>query len=74
MAKVSTKSQLKHEILYFIFLLLVYCVIVACNVTRNEICNQELLVNAILALESRWLKTVVVGDVFNAYRETLGVY
>lgn len=37
--------------------------IVACDVTRNEICNQELLVIDLLVLESRWLRTVIVGEV-----------
>jgi len=35
-------------------------VIVACNVTRNEICSSEILVIDLLALESRWLRTFVV--------------
>ena len=40
--------------------MLVGGVIVACNVTRNEICSSEILVIDLLALESRWLRTFVV--------------
>jgi hypothetical protein len=59
---------------YFSFLLLVDGVIVACNVTRNEICSQEFLVIDVLALESRWLRTFVVGEVFKCIqRYTVGL-
>lgn len=46
----------------------------ACNVTRNEICSQELLVVDVLALESRWLRTFVVGEMHSGCNYGCTVY